>query len=122
MYHFNLHFRLDKESLCRSEHLFRDEGGARCDELVKVVFSSVFPLLCLVFIQNLENTSKWGIREFFRDIDVNLALKLYKTLEKYAKNANKIHTCQWIPPINGRFKVNLDGSRINNISASGWVI
>ena len=27
----------------------------------------------------------------------------------------------WIPPINGRFKLNFDCSRINNISASGWV-
>ena len=29
---------------------------------------------------------------------------------------------RWISPINGRFKLNFDGSRINNISASGWVI
>ena len=29
---------------------------------------------------------------------------------------------RWIPPINGRFKLKFDGSRINNISASGWVI
>ena len=29
---------------------------------------------------------------------------------------------KWIPPIDGRFKLNFDGSRINNISASGWVI
>ena len=94
MHHFNLHFCLDEESLCRSEHLCRDEGGARRDEHVKVVFSLVFTLLCLVFIQNLKNTSKWGIRSFFRDIGVNLELKLYKTLEKYAKNANKIHTYQ----------------------------
>ena len=29
---------------------------------------------------------------------------------------------RWIPPINGRFKLNFDGSKINNISALGWVI
>lgn len=29
---------------------------------------------------------------------------------------------QWIPPIKGRFKLNFVGLRINNISASGWVI
>ena len=29
---------------------------------------------------------------------------------------------RWISSINGRFKLNFDGSRINNISASGWVI
>ena len=29
---------------------------------------------------------------------------------------------RWIPPINGRFKLNFDGSRINNITASSWVI
>ena len=29
---------------------------------------------------------------------------------------------RWIPPINERFKLNLDGSMINNISASSWVI
>ena len=29
---------------------------------------------------------------------------------------------RWIPPINERFKLNLDGSRINNTSASSWVI
>ena len=29
---------------------------------------------------------------------------------------------RWIPRINGRLKLNFDGSRINNISALGWVI
>ena len=29
---------------------------------------------------------------------------------------------KWIPPINGRFKLKFDGSQINNISDSGWVI
>ena len=29
---------------------------------------------------------------------------------------------RWIPPINGNFKLNLDGSRVENRSASGWVI
>ena len=29
---------------------------------------------------------------------------------------------RWIPPINNRFKLNFDGSRVQNISALGWVI
>ena len=29
---------------------------------------------------------------------------------------------RWILPINGRFKLNFDGSRTNNISTSSWVI
>ena len=29
---------------------------------------------------------------------------------------------RWVPPINGRFKLNFDGSKINNISDSRWVI
>ena len=29
---------------------------------------------------------------------------------------------RWIPLINGRFKFNFDDSRINNISASSWII
>ena len=29
---------------------------------------------------------------------------------------------RWIPTINGRFKLKFDGSRFNNINASGWVI
>ena len=28
----------------------------------------------------------------------------------------------WIPPINERFKLNFDGSRIENKNALGWVI
>ena len=28
----------------------------------------------------------------------------------------------WIPPINNRLKLNFDGSRVQNISALGWVI
>ena len=28
----------------------------------------------------------------------------------------------WIPPINGRFKLNFDGSRVENKNVSGWVI
>ena len=53
---------------------------------------AICPSLYLVFIQNLQNTIKLGIRSFFSDISVNLALKLYKTREKYTKNANKIQT------------------------------
>ena len=29
---------------------------------------------------------------------------------------------QWIPPINGRFKLKFDGSRVQNNSVVGWVI
>ena len=29
---------------------------------------------------------------------------------------------QWIPPINGRFKLNFDGSKVESKCASGWVI
>ena len=28
----------------------------------------------------------------------------------------------WIPPINNKFKLNFDGSRVQNISALRWVI
>ena len=48
--------------------------------------------------------------------------------ETYLSNEEHFVPCKvekgirWIPPINGRFKLNFDGSRINNTSALGWVI
>ena len=90
--------RYDNCFLCHDEHLRWDNDFA-CREnqnsnIQHFLFSSILPSFCLIFIQNLQNTSKWGIREFFRDIGVNLALKLYKTHEKYTKNANKINMYQ----------------------------
>ena len=29
---------------------------------------------------------------------------------------------RWIPPVNGRFKLNFDGSKIKNKSVLGWAI
>ena len=75
----------------------------------------------------------------FRKIKLNPFLVIEKTISTF-KNlyefmsdtylSNKWHFVphkvekwiQWIPPIHGKFKLNFDSSRINNISVSSWVI
>ena len=64
---------------------------------------------------------------------IEKAILTFQNLHKLMSNlfpSNKGHDIPrrvekwiiWIPQINGIFKLNFDGSRINNISASGWVI
>ena len=55
-------------------------------------FSAISSSLCSVLAQKLQNTIKRGIRPFFSNNSVNLALKVYKTCEKHTTNVNKIHT------------------------------
>ena len=64
---------------------------------------------------------------------IEKATLIYKNLQDYLIDPYQLHGrhsitrriekwIRWIPHINGRFKLNFNGSKIHNTSVLGWVI